>query len=102
MKVVALLAGNWEGNRLAQLPNSLDPDFGPSVVDPAAGVVLVGATPWVVNYNVCLQTTYMALARDIARAVSARSGGLPDVQAMALRHEDSEKFENAYHSEFRL
>lgn len=73
------------------------PDFGPLAVNPASGVVLVGATPWVTNYNISLETTDMASAIAIARTVSERTGGLPNVQAMALRHEDSESCSATQH-----
>ncbi len=40
-----------------------------------------------VNFNVLLATADMRLARGIARGVSARGGGLPGVEAMALPHQ---------------
>lgn len=73
----------------------LRPDMGPEVVDPAAGVACVGAVPWVVNYNILLRSAaggdaddaaLMAAARRVAGVASARRGGLPSVQALALRH----------------
>uniref|UniRef100_A0A0D3GC36 glutamate formimidoyltransferase n=1 Tax=Oryza barthii TaxID=65489 RepID=A0A0D3GC36_9ORYZ len=50
------------------------------------GVVVVGATGWVDNYNVPVRTGDVEAARRIARAVSERGGGLPSVQAMGLAH----------------
>lgn len=46
----------------------------------------VGAGPWVINCNVPLNTPDLAIARDIARRVSERGGGLPLVDAMGLPH----------------
>lgn len=76
----------WVGGLAGSLP--LNPDEGPSEVPPAKGVVLIGATSWVENYNVPICSTDMAIAKRIARKVSARGGGLQSVQAMALAHGD--------------
>ncbi|KAG0457353.1 hypothetical protein HPP92_022510 [Vanilla planifolia] len=64
------------------------PDAGPSRLNPANGVVVVGATRWVQNYNVPIWCTNMEVARRIARRVSGRGGGLETVQALALAHGD--------------
>ena len=74
----------WEGSfsRYA----GLTPDFGPDLPPGDLGVMCVGAVPWLVNYNVTLETADLAVGRSVARAVSSRGGGLPGVQAMALRH----------------
>lgn len=61
-------------------------DYGSSIRFDKSGVVCVGATHWVVNYNVPIVSDDMDNARWIARAVSERGGGLPRVQAMALPH----------------
>lgn len=55
---------------------------------PQTGVCCVGAGPtWVLNLNVLLPgTPPLAAARRVARAVSARYGGLPGVEALALPH----------------
>lgn len=63
------------------------PEYGPKHPSPAAGVALIGATPWVVNLNVPLKTGDLSVARAIARRVSTRGGGpLPGVEAMGLAH----------------
>ncbi|EFJ53267.1 hypothetical protein VOLCADRAFT_55328, partial [Volvox carteri f. nagariensis] len=64
------------------------PDLGPSEPPPQSGLVTIGAVPWVVNYNVPLQDVDLAEAKWLARAVSERGGGLPGVEAMALKHAD--------------
>lgn len=48
--------------------------------------MVVGATPWVDNYNVPLFSNDMAVVRRIAKKVRGRGGGLPLVQSMALAH----------------
>jgi glutamate formiminotransferase len=52
----------------------LPPDYGPSEVSERSGLVCLGALPWVVNYNLVLQTEDLSKARQIARAVSTRGG----------------------------
>jgi glutamate formiminotransferase len=62
------------------------PDMGPSSIRMRHGVAAIGASPWVTNLNVPLATADLQAARRIARGVSARGGGLPAVEAMALPH----------------
>lgn len=80
--------GQWEGAALlgGAAAEPVAPDFGPPEARPATGAVAVGACPWVANYNVPLRCDDLKLATRIAKAVSERGGGLPCVQAMALRH----------------
>ena len=86
-------AGNWIGNLLAALPPGCRQDLGPAEVDPRSGVALIGAVPWVTNYNVALRSCDMAAARGIARSLSERGGGIAGVQAMALPHGQGESFQ---------
>jgi glutamate formiminotransferase len=60
------------------------PDFGPVRMHPSAGAVAVGARPFLIAYNINLETRDLELAKDIARRVRERSGGLPRVQALGL------------------
>jgi glutamate formiminotransferase len=60
------------------------PDFGPPEPHPTAGATAVGARGFLIAYNILLETADAAIARDIARAVRASSGGLPGVQAMGV------------------
>ncbi len=85
-----LRAGAFKGASEISMPAGMRPDFGPSKLDPRRGLATVGALPWVVNFNILLQTDDLQLARQIARAVSGRGGGLPSVEAMALPHEEGE------------
>ncbi|XP_039845127.1 formimidoyltransferase-cyclodeaminase-like [Panicum virgatum] len=62
------------------------PDAGPATPSRSKGVVAIGATAWVDNYNVPVHTADVAAAKRIARAVSERGGGLRSVQAMGLAH----------------
>ncbi|MDQ3938342.1 MAG: glutamate formimidoyltransferase, partial [Chloroflexota bacterium] len=55
------------------------PDFGPARLHPTAGAVAVGARPFLIAYNINLETEDVELAKRIARRVRERSGGLPRV-----------------------
>ncbi|CAL0323658.1 unnamed protein product [Lupinus luteus] len=74
----------WIGSQEYSLP--LKPDNGPEQLTPAKGVVVIGATNWVDNYNVPLLSSDISAVRRIAKRTSGRGGGLPSVQAMALAH----------------
>lgn len=74
------------GPQSAALP--LKPDEGPAQASQSKGVVVIGATKWVDNYNIPLSTTDISAARRIAKRISERGGGLMSVQSMALVHGD--------------
>ena len=60
------------------------PDFGGPEHHASAGAVVVGARRFLIAFNVNLQTSDVAIARRIARAVRFSSGGLPHVKAMGV------------------
>lgn len=60
------------------------PDFGPLTPHPSAGVVAVGARHPLVAFNVVLDTDRLDVAREIARRIRERDGGLPAVKALGL------------------
>jgi glutamate formiminotransferase len=61
------------------------PDFGPARLDERAGGVIVGARPPLIAFNVNLEGDDLEAAREVARAVRERDGGLPGVRALGLR-----------------
>lgn len=63
----------------------LVPDVGPARLDPAAGGVLVGARPPLAAFNLLVEPADVEIARSIAAAVRASSGGMEGVQAIGLR-----------------
>jgi glutamate formiminotransferase/formiminotetrahydrofolate cyclodeaminase len=69
--------GEFEGMR----DRTLEPDFGPNRVHPTAGATAIGARPFLVAYNVYLDTPDVSIAKDIAKQIRTSSGGLPAVQA---------------------
>ena len=62
----------------------LAPEYGPARLDARAGAVLVGVRAPLVAYNIELLGS-VEVARDVAAAVRASSGGLPGVQALGLQ-----------------
>jgi glutamate formiminotransferase len=98
-KETAARTGGWAGEHVVDGGEVLS-DYGPSIVPPEAGVVMLGATPWIYNYNVPVAAEsfdgdgggaedvaqVMTAARRVAKKVSERGGGLVKVQAMALPH----------------
>jgi len=69
--------GEFEGMR----ERTLEPDFGPNRVHPTAGATAIGARPFLVAYNVYLDTSDVSIAKEIAKQIRTSSGGLPAVQA---------------------
>ena len=61
------------------------PDEGTLVIHDTAGAIAVGARPFLIAFNVVLRSDDIALARQIAKAVRARNGGLPFVKALGFR-----------------
>jgi glutamate formiminotransferase len=62
----------------------LRPDFGPTLVHPSAGAVLVGARPPLIAFNVNLGAADLEVAQAIARMVRESDGGFPGVRALGL------------------
>ena len=60
------------------------PDVGEPRCHPTAGAVVIGARKFLVAFNIYLQTSDVAIAKKIARAVRFSSGGLPAVKAMGV------------------
>jgi glutamate formiminotransferase len=61
------------------------PDVGLPQVHETAGAIAVGARPFLIAFNVILRSTDTAIARQIARKIRARNGGLPFVKALGFR-----------------
>jgi len=61
----------------------LAPDFGPSVLHPSAGGVIVGARRPLIAFNVNLRGS-VEVAREVAAVVRESAGGFPGVRALGL------------------
>ena len=64
------------------------PDKGTPKLHPSAGATAVGARIPLIAYNVNLKTTDVRVAKDIAKAIRASSGGMPNVKALGFELAD--------------
>jgi glutamate formiminotransferase/formiminotetrahydrofolate cyclodeaminase len=62
-------------------PPAAEPDFGPQQIHRTAGATAIGARPFLVAYNIYLDTPDVGIAKEIAKRIRTSSGGLPAVQA---------------------
>jgi glutamate formiminotransferase len=80
-KLADVRRGQYEGLRTEIAQRGREPDFGPARLHPSAGAVAVGARPFLIAYNINLDSEDVELAKRIARRVRESGGGLPRVQA---------------------
>ncbi len=80
-KLADVRRGQYEGLKLEIEQRGREPDVGPARLHPSAGAVAVGARPFLIAYNINLDSEDVDLARRIARRVRESGGGLPRVQA---------------------
>jgi glutamate formiminotransferase / 5-formyltetrahydrofolate cyclo-ligase len=73
--------GQYEGLKTGIGEPGREPDFGPAVLHARAGAMAVGARPFLIAYNINLESKDLELAKRIARRIRESSGGLPRVQA---------------------
>ncbi len=80
--------GEFEGlrERIGRDP-AADPDAGPRRIHPTAGATAIGARPFLVAFNIYLDTGDVTIAKDIAKRIRTSSGGLPAVQASGFEVE---------------
>jgi glutamate formiminotransferase/formiminotetrahydrofolate cyclodeaminase len=78
--------GEFEGLREEARTNpARRPDFGNAELHPTAGATAIGARPFLVAYNVYLgDTSNLAVAKAVAKAVRGSSGGLRYVKGLGL------------------
>lgn len=60
------------------------PDVGPLEVHQTAGAIAVGARPFLIAFNVNLRSRDISIARQIARQVRGRHGGLSFLKALGF------------------
>jgi glutamate formiminotransferase / 5-formyltetrahydrofolate cyclo-ligase len=88
VKLSDVRRGQYEGlKRLIETPGRA-PDFGPSRMHPSAGAVAVGARPFLIAWNINLDSPDRELAVRIARRIRESGGGLPKVQANGFKIEE--------------
>jgi len=76
---------NLEDVRRGATSPEYAPDLGPTHIHESAGAIVVGARPFLIAFNVILRSDDIAIARQIARTIRARNGGLPFVKALGFR-----------------
>ena len=80
--------GQFEGMAEKVKDPEWEPDFGGARINPTAGVVAVGARPPLVAYNLNLSTSDVQIAKNIAKIIREKDGGLKCVKAMGFMLED--------------
>jgi len=76
--------GQYEGLKVEIETNpSRAPDFGPARLGPA-GATVIGARPFLVAFNIYLNTDDVEVAKSIAKTVRHSTGGLRYVKAMGV------------------
>ena len=82
--------GGYEGVRddLAAGVADRAPDFGPARTHPRAGAVAIGARPFLIAWNVNLDTDDVEVAKRIARSVRESGGGFRAVQGNGFMIEE--------------
>ena len=61
------------------------PDIGKPRIHETAGAIAVGARPFLIAFNVVLQSDDISIAGRIARTIRARNGGLPFLKALGFK-----------------
>jgi glutamate formiminotransferase len=90
-KLADVRRGQYEGLRSEIGQRGREPDFGPARLHPSAGAVAVGARPFLIAYNINLDSDDVDLAKRIARRVRESGGGLPRVQAAGFEVREPER-----------
>jgi glutamate formiminotransferase len=80
----AVRKGQYEGLKEAIARPARRPDLGEPALHPTAGATVIGARKFLVAYNINLKTGDLSVARAIAHALRAGSGGLAHCKAIGL------------------
>ncbi|MFI5225809.1 MAG: glutamate formimidoyltransferase [Candidatus Limnocylindrales bacterium] len=91
VKLADVRRGQYEGLRAEIDHPGREPDFGPARIHPSAGAVAVGARPFLIAYNINLDSDDVDLARRIARRIRESGGGLPRLQANGFEVSEPER-----------
>jgi glutamate formiminotransferase len=81
LRLADVRKGQYEGLKTGIAEPGREPDFGPAALHAGAGAMAVGARPFLIAYNINLDSRDLELAKRIARRIRESSGGLPRVQA---------------------
>ncbi len=64
------------------------PDRGPAKLHPSAGATVIGARQFLIAYNVNLESADVQVAKEIAKKIREKDGGLPGIKAMGFFLDD--------------
>jgi glutamate formiminotransferase len=62
-----------------------EPDVGPRLTHETAGAIAVGARQFLIAFNVVLKSTDITIAKQIAKTIRFRHGGLPFLKALGFQ-----------------
>jgi len=62
-----------------------EPDVGPRLTHETAGAIAVGARQFLIAFNVVLKSPDITIARQIAKTIRFRHGGLPFLKALGFQ-----------------
>jgi glutamate formiminotransferase len=91
VKLADVRRGQYEGLKTEISHHGREPDLGPTKMHPSAGAVAVGARPFLIAYNINLESPDVDLAKRIARRVRESGGGLPKLQANGFYIEELDR-----------
>lgn len=74
----------FEGLAASLVTEDGAPDFGPRRPHPTAGATVVGARPFLIAWNIQLESRDLGIAKGIAASIRERDGGLPAIQALGI------------------
>jgi glutamate formiminotransferase len=64
--------------------NDFKPDFGPQAAHPTAGAIAIGARDFLIAFNFNLDSDDLTAAKDIAKRIREKDGGLPGIRALGV------------------
>lgn len=91
VKLADVRRGQYEGLVEDLGKPGREPDFGPQRMNLRFGAMAVGARPFLIAWNINLDSEDVELAKRIARRVRESGGGLPKLQANGFRVEEPER-----------
>ena len=80
--------GQFEGMPEKLLQEEWAPDYGERKIHPTAGITAVGARMPLIAFNINLGTSDVEIARKIAKAIRASSGGFRSCKAIGIMLEE--------------
>ena len=86
--LAACRKGQFEGMPEKLLQEDWAPDYGERKIHPTAGIVAIGARMPLIAYNINLSTSDVEIAKKIAKAIRASSGGFQYCKAIGIMLEE--------------